>query len=179
MRRRQKRKDNMSSISCSNYTIKMVNNQGFKTEYHKNVLNKIKRNFFNEIATMAKNGDTAEQIWKYVNDEISRVYRLRKIRKAFKRTNAILTASFKRISLNFNRIASREYHSPTRRRASASTSNNTDSGDPDQPGEPPSPPGLAHLFTSPRLISLSQRNRSLFSWQSAPNSCSMVGGGQI
>lgn len=157
----------------------MVNNQGFKTEYHKNVLNKIKRNFFNEIATMAKNGDTAEQIWKYVNDEISRVYRLRKIRKTLKRTNAILIASFKRISLNFNRIASREYHSPTRRRTSASTSNNTDSGDPDQP-EPPSPPGLAYLFAYPRLITHTQKkNRYSSSWQSAPNGCSMFGGGKI
>lgn len=169
----------MSSISCSNYTIKMVNNQGFKTEYHKNVLNKIKRGFFNEIATMAKNGATNEEIWQYQISEISRIYRIRKIRKAFKRTNAILTASFKRISLNFNRIASREYHSPTRRRASASTSNNTDSGDPDQPAEPPSPPGLAHLFAYPRLITHThKKNRYSSSWQSAPNSCSMFGGGQ-
>lgn len=168
----------MSSISCSNYTIKMVNNQGFKEEYHKRPLNKIKRGFFNEVVTMAKNGDTAEQIWKYVNDEISRVYRLRKIRKTLKRTNAILIASFKRISLNFNRISSREYHSPTRRRASASTSNNTDSGDPDQP-EPPSPPGLARLLPSFYLITHThQKNSSLFSWRTAPNSCSMVGGGR-
>ena len=163
-------------IFNAHYIILTVNNQGFKEEYHKRPLNKIKRGFFNEVVTMAKNGDTAEQIWKYVNDEISRVYRLRKIRKAFKRTNAILTALFKRISLNFNRIASREYHSPTRKRATINTLNNN-SGDPDQP-EPPSPPGLAYLFTSPRLISLSQRNSSLFSWRTAPNSCSMVGGGR-
>jgi hypothetical protein len=155
----------------------MVNNQGFKEEYHKRPLNKIKRGFFNEVVTMAKNGDTAEQIWKYVNDEISRVYRLRKIRKAFKRTNAILTASFKRISLNFNRIASREYHSPTRKRATINTLNNN-SGDPDQP-EPPSPPGLAYLFAYPRLITHTQKkNRYSSSWQSAPNSCALSGGGQ-
>ena len=167
----------MSSIICSNYTIKMVNNQGFKEEYHKRPLNKIKRGFFNEVVTMAKNGDTAEQIWKYVNDEISRVYRLRKIKKAFKRTNAILTALFKRISLNFNRIASREYHSPTRKRATINTLNNN-SGDPDQP-EPPSPPGLARLLPSSYLITHThQKNSSLFSWRTAPNSCSMVGGGR-
>ena len=63
------------------------------------------------------------------------------------------------------------------RTSSFSKSTKGDSGDPDQP-EPPSPPGLAHLFTSPRLISLSQRNRFLYSWQSAPNGCSMVGGGR-
>ena len=164
-------------IFNANYIILIANNQGFKEEYHKRPLNKIKRGFFNEVEKMAKKGDTAEQISKYVNSEISRVYRLRKIRKALKRTNAILLASFKRISLNFNRIASREYHSPTRKRVTASTSNNTDSGDPDQP-DPPSPPGLAHLFTSPRLISLSQRNSSLFSWQSAPGYCCMQGGGR-
>lgn len=157
----------------------MVNNQGFKTEYHENVLNKIKRNFFNEIATMAKNGATNEEIWQYQISEISRIYRIRKIRKTLKRTNAILIASFKRISFNFNRISSREYHSPTRRRASASTSNNTDSGDPDQP-EPPSPPGLAYLFAYPRLITHThKKNRYSFSWQSTPGYCSMVGGGKI
>ena len=163
-------------LSWTRVIILIANNQGFKEEYHKRPLNKIKRGFFNEVITMAKNGDTAEQIWKYVNSEISRVYRLRKIRKTLKRTNAILIASFKRISLNFNRISSREYHSPTRRRASASTSNNTDSGDPDQP-EPPSPPGLARLLTYPQ-ISHTQKNKSFFSWQSAPNGCSMFGGGQ-
>ena len=163
-------------IFNAHYIILTVNNQGFKEEYHKRPLNKIKRGFFNEVVTMAKNGDTAEQIWKYVNDEISRVYRLRKIKKAFKRTNAILTALFKRISLNFNRIASREYHSPTRKRATINTLNNN-SGDPDQP-EPPSPPGLSHLFTYPRLISLSQRNSSLFSWQTTSGNCRMSGGGR-
>lgn len=169
----------MSSISCSNYTIKMVNNQGFKTEYYENVLNKIKRNFFNEIATMAVNGATDEEIWQYQISEISRIYRIRKIRKTLKRTNAILIASFKRISFNFNRISSREYHSPTRRRASASTSNNTDSGDPDQP-EPPSPPGLAYLFAYPRLITHTQKkNRYSFSWQSAPGNCRMSGGSRV
>ena len=166
-------------IFTANYNRITVINQGLKTEYVRRVLNKIKKGLFDEINTMFKNGATNEEVWKFQNSETSRVYRLKKIRKAIKRTNAVLISSFKRISLNFNRISSREYHSPTRRRASASTSNNTDSGDPDQPGEPPSPPGLAHLFTSPRLISLSQRNRSLFSWQSAPNSCSMVGGGKI
>jgi len=77
-----------------------------------------------------------------------------------------------------DRTTAREYKSPSRRKSSdAKRTSSGDSGDPDQP-EPPSPPGLAHLFTSPRLISLSQRNRSLFSWQSAPNGCSMFGGGQ-
>jgi hypothetical protein len=168
----------MSSIYVGNYSIKTVNNQGFKEEYRKRPLNKIKRGFFNEVVTMAKNGDTAEQIWKYVNDEISRIYRIRKIKKALKSTSAILTASFKRISLNFNRISSREYHSPTRRRASASTSNNTDSGDPDQP-EPPSPPGLAHLLAYPQITHTQKKNRYSSSWQSAPNGCSLVGGGKI
>ena len=153
----------------------MVNNQGFKTEYHENVLNKIKRNFFNKIATMEKNGATDEEIWQYQISEISRIYRIRKIRKTLKRTNAILIASFKRISLNFNRISSREYHSPTRKRVTRNTLNNN-SGDPDQP-EPPSPPGLAYLLTYPQ-ISHTQKNKSFFSWQSAPGNCSMVGGGR-
>jgi hypothetical protein len=77
-----------------------------------------------------------------------------------------------------DRTTAREYKSSPRRKSSdAKRTSSGDSGDPDQP-EPPSPPGLAHLFTSPRLISLSQRNRSLFSWRTAPNSCSMVGGGR-
>ena len=164
-------------IFNANYIILIANNQGFKEEYHKRPLNKIKRGFFNEVVTMAKNGDTAEQIWKYVNSEISRVYRLRKIRKALKRTNAILLASFKRISLNFNQIASREYHSPTRKRATISTLNNN-SGDPDQP-EPPSTPGLARLLPSFYLITHThQKNSSLFSWQSAASYCCMQGGGR-
>lgn len=134
----------------------MVNNQGFKEEYHKRPLNKIKRGFFNEVVTMAKNGDTAEQIWKYVNDEISRVYRLRKIRKTLKRTNARLIASFKRISLNFNRIASREYHSPSRKRVSdTKKSSSGDSGDSDQPGDPP----RHHLNSSSKKPHCTKQNR--------------------
>lgn len=164
-------------IFNANYIILIANNQGFKEEYHKRPLNKIKRGFFNEVEKMAKKGDTAEQISKYVNSEISRVYRLRKIRKALKRTNAILLASFKRISLNFNRMASREYHSPTRKRVTINTLNNN-SGDPDQP-EPPLPPGLARLLPSFYLITHThQKNRYSSSWQSAPGNCSMVGGGQ-
>ena len=63
------------------------------------------------------------------------------------------------------------------RTSSFSKSTQGDSGDSDQP-EPPSPPGLAHLFTSPRLISLSQRNRSFFSWQTTSGNCRMSGGGR-
>lgn len=77
-----------------------------------------------------------------------------------------------------DRTTAREYKSPSRKRVSdTKKSSSGDSGDPDQP-DPPSPPGLARLFTSPRLISSPQRNRFLYSWQSAPNSCSMFGGGQ-
>jgi|GEM_PF-6392719 len=137
-------------IFTANYNRITVINQGLKTEYVRRVLNKIKKGLFDEINTMFKNGATNEEVWKFQNSETSRVYRLKKIRKAIKRTNAVLISSFKRLSLNFNRISSREYHSPTRRRASASTSNNTDSGDPDQP-EPPSPPGLARLLTYPQI----------------------------
>lgn len=166
-------------IFTANYNRITVINQGLKTEYVRRVLNKIKKGLFDEINTMFKNGATNEEVWKFQNSETSRVYRLKKIRKAIKRTNAVLISSFKRLSLNFNRISSREYHSPTRRRASASTSNNTDSGDPDQP-EPPSPPGLARLLTPSYLISRTpKKNRYSFSWQSAPNGCSMFGGGKI
>ena len=166
-------------IFTANYNRITVINQGLKTEYVRRVLNKIKKGLFDEINTMFKNGATNEEVWKFQNSETSRVYRLKKIRKAIKRTNAVLISSFKRISLNFNRISSREYHSPTRRRASASTSNNTDSGDSDQP-EPPSPPGLAYLLKPSYLISRTpQKNRYSSSWQSAPGNCSMVGGGKI
>lgn len=161
----------MSSIICGNYTVKMVNNQGFKTEYRKNVLNKIKRNFFNEIATMAKNGATNEEIWQYQISEISRIYRIRKIRKTLKRTNAMLIASFKRI-LNFNRISSREYHSPTRRKSSdAKRTSSGDSGDSES--DQPEPPRSTCL-TIPQL----QQNSYFLSWQSAPNGCLVFGGGQ-
>ena len=79
---------------------------------------------------------------------------------------------------NLDRSTAREYKSSPRRKSSdAKRTSSGDSGDPDQP-EPPSPLGLSHLFIYPRLISLSQRNRSLFSWRTAPNSCSMVGGGR-
>ena len=64
------------------------------------------------------------------------------------------------------------------RSSSFSKSNQGDSGDSDQP-EPPSPPGLAYLFAYPRLITHTQKkNRYSFSWQSAPNGCSMSGGGR-
>ena len=80
---------------------------------------------------------------------------------------------------NLDRSTAREYKSSPRRKSSdAKRTSSGDSGDPDQP-EPPSPPGLAYLFTFPRLISLSQRNSSLFSWRTTPNYCSMVGGGKI
>ena len=157
-------------IFTANYNRITVINQGLKTEYVRRVLNKIKKGLFDEINTMFKNGATNEEVWKFQNSETSRVYRLKKIRKTLKRTNAILIASFKRISLNFNRISSREYHSPTRRRASASTSNNTDSGDPDQP-EPP----RSTCLTIPQL----QQNSYFLSWQSAPGHCGMQRGGKI
>ncbi len=76
-----------------------------------------------------------------------------------------------------DRTTAREYKSPSRRKSSdAKRTSSGDSGDPDQP-EPPSPPGLARLLTYPQ-ISHTQKNKSFFSWQSAPNSCSMFGGGQ-
>ncbi len=86
--------------------------------------------------------------------------------------------TYYKIVRNLDRSTAREYKSSPRRKSSdAKRTSSGDSGDPDQP-DPPSPPGLARLFTSPRLISSPQRNRFLYSWQSAPNSCSMFGGGQ-
>ena len=87
--------------------------------------------------------------------------------------------TYYKIVRTLDRSTAREYKSPSRKRISdTKKSNSGDSGDSDQP-EPPSPPGLSHLFIYPRLISLSQRNRSLFSWRTTPNYCSMVGGGKI
>ncbi len=80
---------------------------------------------------------------------------------------------------NLDRSTAREYKSSPRRKSSdAKRTSSGDSGDPDQP-EPPSPPGLARLLPSFYLITHThQKNSSLFSWRTAPNSCSMVGGGR-
>ena len=64
------------------------------------------------------------------------------------------------------------------RTSSFSKSTQGDGGESDQP-EPPSPPGLAYLSTPSYLITRTpKKNRYSSSWQSAPNSCSMFGGGQ-
>lgn len=145
-----------------------------KTEYIKKVLDKIERGLFSKVLKMLMNSATAEQIQQYVNDEIRRVYILRKIRKAIKRCNETLTYTFKEITIAINKGTTKEYRSTARKKSSnTKRTSSGDSGDPDQP-DPPSPPGLAYLFAYPRLISLSQRNRSLFSWRTAP-----VGGGKI
>ena len=87
--------------------------------------------------------------------------------------------TYYKIVRTLDRSTAREYKSPSRRKSSdAKRTSSGDSGDPDQP-EPPSPPGLAYLFAYPRLITHTQKkNRYSSSWQSAPNSCSLFGGGQ-
>lgn len=87
--------------------------------------------------------------------------------------------TYYKIVRNLDRATTREIKSSPRRKSSdAKRTSSGDSGDPDQP-EPPSPPGLAYLFAYPRLITHThQKNSSLFSWRTAPNSCSMFGGGQ-
>ena len=87
--------------------------------------------------------------------------------------------TYYKIVRNLDRSTAREYKSSPRRKSSdAKRTSSGDSGDPDQP-EPPSPPGLARLFTSPRLITHTQKkNRYSFSWQSAPGNCRMSGGGR-
>jgi len=94
------------------------------------------------------------------------------------RNNIDLKAHFHTIRI-LDRTTAREYNSPPRRKSSdAKRTSSGDSGDSDQP-EPPSPPGLARLLTPSYLISRTpKKNRYSFSWQSAPNSCSMFGGGQ-
>ena len=85
--------------------------------------------------------------------------------------------TYYKIVRTLDRSTAREYKSPSRRKSSdAKRTSSGDSGDPDQP-EPPSPPGLARLLTYPQ-ISHTQKNKSFLSWQSAPNSCSLFGGGQ-
>lgn len=85
--------------------------------------------------------------------------------------------TYYKIVRTLDRSTAREYKSPSRRKSSdAKRTSSGDSGDPDQP-EPPSPPGLARLLAYPQ-ISHTQKNKSFFSWQSAPNGCSMFGGGQ-
>lgn len=70
-----------------------------------------------------------------------------------------------------DRTTAREYKSPSRKRVSdTKKSSSGDSGDSDQP----EPPRSTHLTTPIPL----QRNRSPYSWQSAPNGCSMSGGGR-
>lgn len=88
--------------------------------------------------------------------------------------------TYYKIVRNLDRSTAREYKSSPRRKSSdAKRTSSGDSGDPDQP-EPPSPPGLARLLTPSYLISRTpKKNRYSFSWQSAPNGCSMFGGGKI
>ena len=87
--------------------------------------------------------------------------------------------TYYKIVRNLDRSTAREYKSSPRRKSSdAKRTSSGDSGDPDQP-EPPSPPGLAYLLTPSYLISRTpKKNRYSSSWRTAPNSCSMVGGGQ-
>ena len=87
--------------------------------------------------------------------------------------------TYYKIVRTLDRSTAREYKSSPRRKSSdAKRTSSGDSGDPDQP-EPPSPPGLARLLTPSYLISRTpKKNRYSFSWQSAPNGCSMFGGGQ-
>ena len=87
--------------------------------------------------------------------------------------------TYYKIVRNLDRSTAREYKSSPRRKSSdAKRTSSGDSGDPDQP-EPPSPPGRAHLLTPSYLISRTpKKNRYSSSWRTAPNGCSMVGGGQ-
>ncbi len=79
--------------------------------------------------------------------------------------------TYYKIVRNLDRSTAREYKSSPRRKSSdAKLTSSGDSGDPDQP----EPPRSTHLTTPIPL----QRNRSLFSWRTTPNSCSMFGGGQ-
>ena len=136
-------------IFTANYNRITVINQGLKTEYVRRVLNKIKKGLFDEINTMFKNGATNEEVWKFQNSETSRVYRLKKIRKAIKRTNAVLISSFKRLSLNFNKGTSREYQSCSKRRSITSTNGSGSSGDSDpDPDQPPGPKYLSPYIRS-------------------------------
>ena len=76
-----------------------------------------------------------------------------------------------KIVRTLDRSTAREHKSPSRKRISdTKKSNSGDSGDPDQP-EPP----RSTCLTIPQL----QQNSYFLSRQSAPNGCSMVGGGQI
>ena len=78
--------------------------------------------------------------------------------------------TYYKIVRTLDRSTAREYKSPSRKRISdTKKSNSGDSGDPDQP-EPP----RSTCLTIPQL----QQNSYFLSWQSAPNSCSMFGGGQ-
>ena len=78
--------------------------------------------------------------------------------------------TYYKIVRTLDRSTAREYKSPSRKRISdTKKSNSGDSGDPDQP-EPP----RSTCLTIPQL----QQNSYFLSWQSAPGSCSMVGGGQ-
>ena len=85
--------------------------------------------------------------------------------------------TYYKIVRTLDRSTAREYKSSPRRKSSdAKRTSSGDSGDPDQP-EPPSPPGLARLLAYPQ-ISHTQKNKSFFSWQSAPDYCGMSGGAQ-
>ncbi|NLK39070.1 MAG: hypothetical protein GX303_02310 [Clostridiales bacterium] len=97
-----------------------------------------------------------------------------------KRVMAILNATAIKVKKTIGNLYKKITCSRTPRshsRASGfSKSTQGDSGDPDQP-DPDQPPGLAHLLAYPQ-ISHTQKNKSFFSWQSAPNGCLVFGGGQ-
>lgn len=147
---------------------------GLSTTYKKSVLEKFNPGSFNQVIRMLSNGASAETVWDFCTKLAGAYIRKCRARKNINKLHSLIVSAISKTK-NLVRGNIRESHSASKKRTSSSTSN-TDSGDPDQP-EPPSPPGLARLLAYPQ-ISHTQKNKSFFSWQSAPNGCSMFGGGQ-
>lgn len=172
------------SVNCNTITVigqeRLIEGRtlpGLSTTYKKSVLEKFNPGSFNEAKRMLANGASSEEVWEFCTKLAGAYIRKCRARKNIKGLHSLIVSIICKTK-NLVRGNTREFHSTSKKTASASTSNNTDSGDPDQP-DPPSPPGLAYLFAYPRLITHThKKNRYSSSWQSAPNSCSMFGGGQ-
>lgn len=165
------------SVNCNTITVigqeRLIEGRtlpGLSTTYKKSVLEKFNPGSFNQVIRMLSNGASAETVWDFCTKLAGAYIRKCRARKNINKLHSLIVSAISKTK-NFVRGNIRESHSASKKRTSASTSNNTDSGDPDQP----EPPRSTHLTTPIPL----QRNRSLFSWRTTPGNWLVARGGKI
>ena len=162
IRRRQKGRYKMSSIYVSNYSTMHTKFQA-RDNYGEGCRQVIARASGTQIV-IPDDTSWGEANEKYFDALLETEHQLVQAKGNIK--------TYYKIVRNLDRATAREYKSSSRRKSSdAKRTSSGDSGDTDQP----EPPRSTHL-TPPIPL---QRNRFLYSWQSAPGNCSMVGGGKI